>query len=358
MSCVVFESVSRSYGTTVALEHFDIELQEGEFLALLGPSGCGKTTALRLLAGFIGPTGGRIFMDGVDLAHVPPERRDIGMVFQEYALFPHMTVLENVAFGLRERRQRGAAALVRARELLQLVRLPDLEGRYPAELSGGQQQRVALARAVAFGPRLLLMDEPLGALDLKLREAMQIEIKRIQRTLGITTLYVTHDQGEAISMADRIAVMNRGRIVQLGTPPEVYDRPRSRFVADFLGRVNLATAGVLAREDGWLHVGLGAARLAVPLPGRRGPAAEGSTVCLAVRPESLRLGGKPRPGDNVLEGRVVQRIFAGSILKVMVEIAGTTTWTAEVPPDSPIPSDGSSLQLSWSSERTTLLEED
>jgi spermidine/putrescine ABC transporter ATP-binding subunit len=358
MSCVVFERVVRSYGATVALEHFDIELREGEFLALLGPSGCGKTTALRLLAGFIRPTSGRILMDGAELTHVPPERRDIGMVFQEYALFPHMTVLENVAFGLRERRQRSAAVLARARELLQLVRLPELEGRYPTELSGGQQQRVALARAVAFGPRLLLMDEPLGALDLKLREAMQIEIKRIQRTLGITTLYVTHDQGEAISMADRIAVMNRGRIVQLGTPAEVYDRPRSRFVAEFLGRVNLATARVLASEGGWLHLALGAAQVAVPLPAGNDAVADAATVCIAVRPESVRLGGAARPGDNSLEGRVLQRIFAGSMVKVLVQIADQTTWTAEVPPDSPVPSDGSPLRLSWSRERTILLEDD
>jgi len=358
MSSVVFDGVARSYGATVALEHFDIELREGEFLALLGPSGCGKTTALRLLAGFIRPTGGRILMDGVDLTHVPPERRDIGMVFQEYALFPHMTVLENVAFGLRERRQRGAAVLARARELLQLVRLPELEGRYPAELSGGQQQRVALARAVAFGPRLLLMDEPLGALDLKLREAMQIEIKRIQRTLGITTLYVTHDQGEAISMADRIAVMNRGRIVQLGTPAEVYDRPRSRFVADFLGRVNLATARVLSTDGGRLGLALGSARLEVPVPPGAQGATVGTAVPIAVRPESLRLDGTPRPGDCAVEGRIVQRIFAGNLLKVMVALGDDTAWMAEVPPDSPVPPDGSLVRLCWPSDRTTVLEED
>src|SRR5689334_6661740 len=229
MSRIRFESVSKAYGETTALDGFDLDVGEGEFLALLGPSGCGKTTALRLLAGFLQPTAGRILVDDRDVSALPAHKRNAGMVFQDYALFPHMTVEDNIAFGLHERGQKGAVTAKRVAELLDLVRLAGMGRRYPGELSGGQQQRVALARALAFGPSVLLMDEPFGALDLKLREAMQAELVQIQRQLGITTIFVTHDQAEAMAMADRIAVMNRGRIAQLGTPENVYDRPSNSF---------------------------------------------------------------------------------------------------------------------------------
>ena len=248
MSGVLLSSVTKKYGDVTALHALDLEIREGEFLTLLGPSGCGKTTTLRLVAGFIQPTSGTIFLGDDDITAVAPQHRRIGMVFQDYALFPHMTVRENIAFGLQERRYEKHRIPQRVDELLDLIRLPDMGDRYPSEVSGGQQQRIAVARAVAFPPRVLLMDEPLGALDLKLREAMQIEVRRIQQELSITTIYVTHDQTEAMNMSDRIAVMNEGVIEQLGTAEEIYRRPASRFVADFVGQINLLAARVVGDE--------------------------------------------------------------------------------------------------------------
>jgi putative spermidine/putrescine transport system ATP-binding protein len=244
MARIRFEGVSKAYGETIALDGFDLEVGEGEFLALLGPSGCGKTTALRLLAGFLQPTSGRILVDERDVSSLPPHKRNAGMVFQDYALFPHMTVADNIAFGLHERGQRGRTVEKRVTELLALVRLTDMGLRYPGALSGGQQQRVALARALAFAPSALLMDEPFGALDQKLREVMQIELVQIQRQLGITTIFVTHDQHEAMTVANRIAVMCGGRIEQLGSPEEVYSRPANSFVAQFVGKINIFAARI------------------------------------------------------------------------------------------------------------------
>ncbi|MBM3613631.1 MAG: ATP-binding cassette domain-containing protein, partial [Alphaproteobacteria bacterium] len=229
MARLTFEGVEKRFGDVVAVARLDLDVAEGSFLTLLGPSGCGKTTTLRMIAGFILPDRGRLLIDDEDVTRVPPQRRGIGMVFQDYALFPHLTVAANIGFGLVERGMAGDAIARRVADLLDLVRLPDIAGRYPSELSGGQQQRVALARAVAHTPRLLLMDEPLGALDLKLREAMQLELRRIQQELRITTVYVTHDQHEAMAMSDRIAVMNRGRIEQLDAPAAIYDSPKTKF---------------------------------------------------------------------------------------------------------------------------------
>ena len=225
MSNVSLRGVTVRYSQVTALYPLDLDIAQGEFLTLLGPSGCGKTTTLRLIAGFIAPNAGKILFDGEDVSRVPPNRRQIGMVFQDYALFPHMTIAENIGFGLRERGASRGAIARRVRELLALIHLPDVADRHPSQLSGGQRQRVALARAVAHPPRVLLMDEPLGALDVKLREAMQVEIRTIQRALGITTIFVTHDQAEAMSLSDRIVVMNHGRVVQMGTARDLYERP-------------------------------------------------------------------------------------------------------------------------------------
>src|SRR5690606_11057089 len=318
MSRVLLSGVVKRFGDFTALHELDLEIREGEFLTLLGPSGCGKTTTLRLIAGFIQPTQGTILLGDEDVTRVAPQHREIGMVFQDYALFPHMTIGENIGFGLKERRYPKAEIDARVAELLELVRLPHVADRYPAEVSGGQQQRIAVARAVAYPPRVLLMDEPLGALDLKLREALQIELRRIQQELGITTVYVTHDQTEAMNMSDRIVVMNMGSIEQMGSAEEIYDHPRTRFVADFVGQVNLLEATVLGADGEFL-----AARTAgrsVRLAGAA--AAEGDRVVIAVRPEQLRLlqSGEHADGLNVIDGTVAQRAFAGNITRIYVDI--------------------------------------
>src|SRR5918999_2865710 len=235
---VELRAVTKRFDDVVAVDALDLAVHRGEFLSLLGPSGCGKTTTLRLIAGFERPDEGEVLIEGRDVARLPPYKRPVNTVFQSYALFPHLSIVDNVAYGLKQLGIRKRARRATARELLQRVRLPGVEGRKPRQLSGGQQQRVALARALAKGPRVLLLDEPLGALDLKLRKEMQVFLKRLHAGLGITFVYVTHDQEEALAMSDRVAVMNRGRIEQLGSPLEVYDAPVTRFVADFIGETN------------------------------------------------------------------------------------------------------------------------
>ena len=302
MSRVLISKVSKRYGGVAALEKVDLEIREGEFLTLLGPSGCGKTTTLRLIAGFIQPTAGAIHLGDDDITEVSPQHRKIGMVFQDYALFPHMTIRENIAFGLEERRYEKHRIPERVNELLDLVRLSDMGDHYPSEVSGGQRQRVAVARAVAYPPRVLLMDEPLGALDLKLREVMQVEIRRIQRELNITTVYVTHDQTEAMNMSDRIAVMNQGIVEQLGTAEEIYNRPATRFVADFVGQINLLP-GQVVKEDGEcvvLEAG-GETQCAAPQLGRvhrhsSGGARSRARGCGGARDERA---GRPHQGTHL-----------------------------------------------------------
>jgi putative spermidine/putrescine transport system ATP-binding protein len=319
MARVRLSNVEKRYGDIVAVAGIDLDIAEGEFLTLLGPSGCGKTTSLRMVAGFVRPTRGKILIDSDDVTATPPQKRSIGMVFQDYALFPHLTIAENIGFGLVERGQGRGAVAARVRELLDLVQLPGVGERYPSEISGGQQQRIALARAVAHTPRVLLMDEPLGALDLKLREAMQIELRRIQQTLRITTVYVTHDQTEAMSMSDRIAVMNQGRIEQLDTPTRIYDAPATRFVADFVGKINFLE-GRIEEAAG------GLSRVATPFGTflARSPAQPAPTVALAVRPEHLRLlqAGEREDGLNVIEGRIEAKTFVGNLLQVIVALKG------------------------------------
>jgi spermidine/putrescine transport system ATP-binding protein len=296
-----------------AVEHVDLRIAEGEFFSLLGPSGCGKTTTLRMIAGFEEPTSGQILLHGRDMVGVPPFRRDVNMVFQQYALFPHMDVFENVAFGLRRKKVDKAEIKHRVGEALALVELEGRERRKPRQLSGGQQQRVALARALVNRPRALLLDEPLGALDLKLRQAMQLELKRIQREVGITFLYVTHDQEEALTMSDRLVVMNAGRIEQLGNPRELYEHPATRFVANFIGTSNLLTGRLERRGDAWALAGLRPdERVLVADPGRAGP---GQEVELAVRPEKilLRTEQDPPPPDRcALRAKVDEVVYLGT----------------------------------------------
>jgi putative spermidine/putrescine transport system ATP-binding protein len=309
-------NVQKRFGETAAVERFDLAVERGEFISFLGPSGCGKTTTLRMIAGFEQPTAGAITIDGRDITRVPPSRRNVGMVFQSYALFPNMSVAQNIAFGLTLRRVPGAQIARRVEELLELIALPGLGSRYPYQLSGGQQQRVALARALAIEPQVLLLDEPLSALDAKIRVALRTQIRAIQRKLGITTIYVTHDQEEALALSDRIVVMNKGRIEQVGAPQQIYAAPASYFVAAFVGNLNLLPATVADPADGRVRALGQELRTARPLPGRRA----GEAVTLAVRPESISPNGRA-DGANRLQGTVEQSSFLGSILRVQVRVA-------------------------------------
>ena len=298
---VVFRGLRQVYGSTVALEEFSLEVAAGEFLTLLGPSGSGKTTALNALAGFIDATSGHIAIDGVPISDLPTEKRNIGMVFQNYSLFPHLDVLDNIAFPLRMRGLARRPARERAQTALDLVRLAEYGRRMPHQLSGGQKQRVAFARAIVFEPRVLLMDEPLGALDLKLREAMQLEIKQFQRQIGCTVIYVTHDQGEALTLSDRIVVMDKGRVLQVGTPKEIYDAPRTRFVAEFIGVNNVVPVG-RAADGGWMLDGVGPVAAAVPAASRYA----------ALRPEILRA---VPGGTGAVMGTITDVIFLGDVVR-------------------------------------------
>jgi spermidine/putrescine transport system ATP-binding protein len=296
-----------------AVEHVDLRIAEGEFFSLLGPSGCGKTTTLRMVAGFEEPSAGRILLHGRDMVGVPPFRRDVNMVFQQYALFPHMDVFENVAFGLRRKKVDKGEIKRRVAEALSLVELEGRETRKPRQLSGGQQQRVALARALVNRPRALLLDEPLGALDLKLRQAMQLELKRIQREVGITFVYVTHDQEEALTMSDRLVVMNAGRIEQLGSPRELYEHPATRFVANFIGTSNVLTGRLERTGDTWALAGLGPDERV--LVADAGQAQSGQEVELAIRPEKMVLRTEqdpPPPGQCALRARVTEIVYLGT----------------------------------------------
>jgi len=326
---------------------------DGEFVTLLGPSGCGKTTLLRIIAGLVDPTAGTVELDGKDITRVAPQRRGIGMVFQDYALFPHLSIAENIAFGLRERRYARADVAGRVEELLRLIKLPDIGERLPVEVSGGQQQRVAFARAIAHTRQILLMDEPLGALDLKLREAMQRELRGLQRQLGITTVYVTHDQSEAMYLSDRIAVMNSGRIEQIGTGREIYDRPASRFVAEFVGQINLLPAEFVG-NDGEYSV----MRVAgTTVRGLKSRGDQDSTAYVAVRPHNVAIvnGTAPPDDNNRMDGRIISQVFNGNMVHVQVEAAATIINVEARPSHDPVP-DGSTVTLQWEPSDTLVLE--
>jgi spermidine/putrescine transport system ATP-binding protein len=365
--------VDRRTGETVrAVDDVSLTVHEGEFFALLGPSGCGKTTTLRVVAGFEDPTSGEVLLRGRPVLGVPPFHRPVNTVFQDYALFPHMSVLQNVMFGLRMAKVPRSEARRRALEALELVRLPGVGDRKPAQLSGGQRQRVALARAIVNRPAVLLLDEPLGALDLKLRKAMQLELKTLQQQLGITFVYVTHDQEEALTMADRIAVMEGGKALQVGTPEEVYERPTNRFVADFIGETNLVP-GVLERKDGafgWVRLADGR-RLRAVL--RDPDLALGHEALLALRPEKLdvrpRLEGDAA-GDAVavsadgegwaaLDGTIADVHYLGTDTRYLVALPGAVTLVARVQNRhdgrAGALSSGSPVEVRWRDEHASLL---
>jgi spermidine/putrescine ABC transporter ATP-binding subunit len=355
MAGVVLDEVHKVYGDTVAVRSVDLQVAPGEFVTLLGPSGCGKTTCLRMVAGFVEPTAGRIMMAGRDVTHVPPHRRDTGMVFQSYALFPHKTVAANVAFGMRVRGVSRSETDERTREALRLVRLEQLAHRYPSELSGGQKQRVALARAVVIRPQVLLLDEPLGALDLKLREELQVEIKRVQSTLGITTMFVTHDQGEALGMSDRVAVMRDGEIVQIDTPNELYERPNSEYVANFVGRTNLIEVLVTGRNsDGFYSAEAAGARgTTFKVAGQRHASFEvGERCLLAARPENFTIGAEQ---ENVTPATILDIIYRGSTWNVELSGARNETFSAVVRSGGAVPRKGELVSLTWAPSRCFLL---
>jgi spermidine/putrescine transport system ATP-binding protein len=343
-----------------AVEHVDLRIAEGEFFSLLGPSGCGKTTTLRMIAGFEEPTSGQILLHGRDMVGVPPFRRDVNMVFQQYALFPHMDVFENVAFGLRRKKLPKDQIHAQVTEMLHMVELTGRERHKPRQLSGGQQQRVALARALVNHPRALLLDEPLGALDLKLRQAMQLELKRIQREIGITFVYVTHDQSEALTMSDRLVVMNRGRIEQLGTPHELYERPATRFVAGFIGTSNILRGRIEREADGFGVVRFGLHdRVLVP---RDPDVRVGEEVEIAVRPEKIALVSSAvaaPSGHCALRGRVREVVYLGTSTTYYVVVTDGTEFTIfrqnAASAEEVDVREGQDVQLVWAPEYSYVL---
>jgi spermidine/putrescine transport system ATP-binding protein len=355
-SVVQLDKVRKQYGSFVAVHEADFSIGRGEFFAMLGPSGCGKTTTLKMIAGFEEPTSGRILLEGEDVSDVPPHKRNVNTVFQQYALFPHMSVFDNVAFGPRSKKLNDTEVNRRVQEMLDVVRLGDFASRRPAQLSGGQQQRVALARALVNYPSALLLDEPLAALDLKLREAMQIELKRIQREVGITFVFVTHDQGEALTMSDRIAVMSEGRVEQVGAPFDIYSRPESLFVAGFIGSANLLPGTIASTDGGSTRVDLaGGAQVVVPAGNSADNVSlsSGTRVTVMIRPEQLSLGGATGLSIDVTDA-----VFQGATLRLVGRMSNGTEVSAVLPVDpqrvTPVP--GNAVTLSWHQSAPYLLD--
>ena len=358
---IVLDAVRKEFGRFVAVQSADLTIGRGEFFAMLGPSGCGKTTTLKMIAGFEQPTSGRVLLEGVDVSRVPPHKRNVNTVFQQYALFPHLNVAQNVAFGPRAKKQAASSYRTRVDEMLAMVRLREFADRKPAQLSGGQQQRVALARALVNYPSALLLDEPLAALDLKLREAMQLELKRVQREVGITFVFVTHDQGEALTMSDRIAVMSEGVIEQVGTPEDIYRRPASLFVAGFIGSANLLPGTVSGHEGDDVVVTLTAGPRVCAAGA--GPAVE-DRVSVMVRPERLRLLGASGGADDAgpsdgrsLEGVVTQLIFQGATARLHVELVDGTEIVATLDPhdDIGVARPGHTVRVGWDRDAAYVL---
>jgi len=343
-------SIGKTYGEVRVLDRVSAAFGAGRLTSLLGPSGSGKTTLLRIIGGFVAPDEGEVRFGAEAVTHVPLWRRNVGMVFQSYALFPHMNVEENVVFGLNRRGVRGEAARKEVARVLEMVRLQGLERRKPKELSGGQQQRVALARAMVTKPRVLLLDEPLSALDRRLRQDMQVELRRIQRESGLTTIFVTHDQEEALTLSDTIAILDRGRIIQEGNPAEIYERPKSRFAASFLGDANLFTGRV---EGDAIAIDGGHIRMAGKPP-------EGATVTVAIRPEKMRIaraGEDALPGENRLEATVKEIVYAGAVSTYLLERGGAQIKLIAQNRETQAATIGDTVTLLWSPTHTVLLQE-
>src|SRR5215471_7595627 len=356
---VELRAVTKRFGSLTAVDAVSLKVRKGEFLSLLGPSGCGKTTSLRMIAGFEQPDEGEILIGGRDAVGVPPYKRDVNTVFQQYALFPHMSVLDNVAYGLKQRKVGKAERYARAREALELVRMTGRETNRPSMLSGGQQQRVALARALVMSPRVLLLDEPLGALDLKLRKEMQIELKRIQDQVGITFIYVTHDQGEALSMSDRVAVMSNGVIEQIDEPRAIYDRPLTPFVADFIGDMNFLAGEVAEAADGGFAIDAGGG---IVVRGR-GDAVKGTRARVGLRPERIVAAPGVSGGTaNSATAEVITKMYLGDQIQIVAMLTGgrnvvVREQRATADPTLDTINPGDQISLSWDETAPLLLGE-
>jgi putative spermidine/putrescine transport system ATP-binding protein len=350
MAYLDLNHLRKTFGNTVAVDRFDLHVERGEFVSFLGPSGCGKTTTLRMVAGFEQPTEGQIVIDGEDMTDVPPNKRRLGMVFQSYALFPNMTVADNIAFGLKMQKAPSAQIKDRVKEMLALIQMPDYGERYTYQLSGGQQQRVALARALAIQPRVLLLDEPLSALDAKIRDELRNEIRRIQQTLGITTIYVTHDQEEALSLSDRVVVMNLGRVEQIGTPIEIYNQPATAFAAAFVGTVN-TLRGIATQDSQTVLVDGKPVKVSAPAPHKRA----GEPVAIHLRPENVLLQNGAAD-YNHLPARVDNITFLGSIVRVQLNVGGNPLMSDVLNnPHLSLPRAGDTLTISFSPEACRIL---
>lgn len=347
--------VAKSYGPVSALAEASLDLAEGEFLTLLGPSGSGKSTLLMIVAGLTQPTHGEVWIGSKLSTYEPPNKRDIGVVFQNYALFPHLTIRENIAFPLRMRGVRASKAAEQVTRALEIVQLPHVAGRLPKELSGGQQQRIALARCMVYEPSIILMDEPLGALDRKLRDHMQIEIKRLHKQLGITVLYVTHDQEEAMAMSDRICLMNHGHIEQIGSPQDLYFHPKTTFVADFLGESNIIEGVVVSTGAKGMVETAGGLRIHAAVDAAR---SLGQPVKLVLRPEGLRLLKPDETAENVAEGTLAETAFIGGVYRHFVAVAGDVVLCLKQFTDrgAVVPQLGTAMRVGWRRDHAVVLD--
>lgn len=337
-----------------AVNDISLDIREGEFLTILGPSGCGKTTTLRMIAGFEKCTSGNVFIDNEDVSAKAPYERKVNTVFQSYALFPHMNVFDNIAFGLTLKKVSKGEITEKVNQMLKIVQLEGMEKRMPDQLSGGQKQRVAIARAIINNPKVLLLDEPLGALDQKLRKQMQVELKHLQQRLGITFVFVTHDQEEALTMSNRICVMNNGKIEQLGTPDEIYERPATKFVADFIGETNLFEAKVKTSADGKLFVTIGDGQ-EVSL--KEAATKAGDAICFAIRPERLKIKETPDNSDSWVKAKYKERIYIGSTIKTIVTLKNGKEITVSEPAGDiyNVASNQSDLYVTWNPENAVVI---
>ncbi|MBX3038764.1 MAG: ABC transporter ATP-binding protein [Anaerolineales bacterium] len=353
MSYLSISNVTKQFGDTVVVDNFNLEIGKGEFVSFLGPSGCGKTTTLRMVAGFENPTSGKILLDGADITDKAPNQRNVGMIFQSYALFPNMTVAQNIGFGLKVRKEADAVAKQRVSEMISLINLEAHANKYPYQLSGGQQQRVSLARALAIRPQVLLLDEPLSALDAKIRVSLRSEIRSIQKSLGITAIFVTHDQEEALSISDRIVVMNAGEMEQVGTPFEIYNFPKTRFVANFVGSLNTADAEVVDTAKGLVSVDGVQFTSAEGTKGRN----KGDKVKVAIRPERFSFATQQHK-DNVVDAIIENITFLGSVVRIQIKI-GNTSFNMDTfnNPFLELPKIGSKQQVTCSKEAVLVLDE-